>query len=313
MVGRPRVTQSDARLGGMMLSVVKQSWAGVLGGPPADGSAYALEKARQFRFATERQPAPIDQAGWYATVLGLIAHDHLKLLESALINYSNGTGDCPVTSVDTATRVSLEALARQGWLCDPTLDLRTRYRRYLCLETMSARAGWAMLHEGEEHAKNPELIAICADAEAHQIPSDIKGLWVGVEEPKDVELVELLLSRLCRYVENDLTSEDGARFGKLMYRQLSGGVHSNVNHVLGAMVHSGEVTQDGATISTYGLTGALLWQCIATLMMATFTARYEYATWGGFAVPDETRRVHLHHIRHSRQKFHQAMQAQLTT
>jgi hypothetical protein len=47
--------------------------------------------------------------------------------------------------------------------------------------------------------------------------------------------------------------------------------------------------------------------------MATFTARYEYATWCGFAVPEETRRVHLHHIRHSREKFHQAMQVGSTT
>jgi hypothetical protein len=170
-----------------------------------------------------------------------------------------------------------------------------------------------MLHEGEEHAKNPDLIAICADADAKQIPSDVKGLWVGVEEPKDIELVELLLSRLCRHVENDLTSEAGAQFGRLMYRQLSGGVHSNVNHILGAMVHSGEVTEDGAPISTYGLTTALLWQCIATLMMATFTARCEYASWGGFAVPEETRRVHLRHIRHSREKFDHAVQARSAT
>jgi hypothetical protein len=114
-----------------MLREVQQQWAGVLGRSPADGSPLALDLAKQDMYATDRRPRPMEQARWYAQTFGLIAHNHLEMLEEALINYANGTGKCPITTVETLTRVALEALSRQGWLCHPKIDQRTRFRR-LC-------------------------------------------------------------------------------------------------------------------------------------------------------------------------------------
>jgi hypothetical protein len=249
------------------------------------------------------------QADFYAQSFGLIAQNHLDMLSEALIGHSNGTGTCPVSTVETLTRVALESLSRQSWLSNPTIDIRTRYRRLLCLEVLSARAGWTMLHDREDHAKNPDLRAVCSDADFHQIPQDPKGEWVGVrpDESKEVELVGQLLSRFSEHVTGDLSHEDGYRFGRLMYRQLSGGVHSNVNHVMGSLVDSGEMTKDGQPIATYGLTRPLLWQCIVALMLATFTAQYDYAAFRGLSVPEETRRLHLHHISLAREQFHEVM------
>jgi hypothetical protein len=292
---KSRVTESDARLAGLILSAARQAWAGALGGPPVDGSPLATDLAEERKFATDRLPNPIRQAWAYSQTAGLVALDHLRQLEESLIHFANGAGSCPISTVDTLTRVALEAYAVQRWIVDPTIDTWERYKRWICVETLSVRASWTMLHEGEDHAKNPALIELYEEADRNQLRRHPKGEWIGAEEPKAADLASQLLSRFAKYVPNHLSSEDAAKFGRLMYRMMSGAVHTNAGHVLSSLVPTGDL-DDGVAIRSYALTKGTLWRCVTAALLAKFTAGCEYGAWIGRPVPAEARRLMLSHF-----------------
>lgn len=296
MVNSARATQSDARAAGLAIATVTDAWSGSLGGDPSDGSPLARDLAEESNYATERLPKPLRHTWAYVQTAGLVAHNHVRLLQKSLLAYANGDEYCPVSAVDTLTRVAVEAYAVQRWIVDPTIDTWERYKRWICLETIDARAAWTTLHEGEEHANNPALKALYEDADHNQLQRHPKGEWIGREEPKDVELVDQLLRRFAEYVPNHLSSDDAAKFGRLMYRMASGGVHSGASHVLSSLLPTGQVTDDLVSVTSYALGKTKLWQCVVLLLMAKLTGGYEYAAWIGRDVPADARKLTLFHI-----------------
>ena len=285
------VTEADARLAGLYLSAAQQAWKGAVGGPPEDGSPLAVNLAEEHRYATDRLSTPMSQAWTYAETVGLVAHDHLVQLQESLLSFSNGQGTCPKSSVQTMTRVAMESLSTQRWLIDPSIDTWERYKRWICLETISTRHEWAMLHDGEDHARNPELKALYEDADANQLRRHPRGEWIGVEEPKATDQASLLLSRFDTYAPHLLAADDAASLGTLLYRLLSGAVHGSTGHVLSSLVGIGETTEDGLPVVSYRLTTGILWQCVIAALIAKFTAGCEYAAWVGKPVPAEAVRL----------------------
>jgi hypothetical protein len=142
----------------------------------------------------------------------------------------------------------------------------------------------------------PALIELYETAKCYQLRSHEKGEWIGVEEPKAADLASQLLSRFAKYVPDHLSSQDAARFGRLLYRLLSGAVHTNVAHVLSSLVPTGGLDDNGAAIHSYALTKGTLWRCVTAALLAKFTAGCEYGAWLGRPVPIEARRLMLSHF-----------------
>jgi len=292
---KPSVTASDARLAGSCMGTLLQTWEEVLIGFPAGDSMHARETASQRQLGTSRLSDPVNQISGYAHTAGLVALNHLTVVRESLVSYSNGMGTCPVSAVDTLTRVAVETYAVQCWIVDPTITMRERYARWLCLETMSERSSWAALHEGEPHSQNPALVALAEDADRHGVERDPKMTWIGVHPPKALDLTGELISRFSAYEPGRLSTEDGERYGRLMYRLMSGGVHANVGHVLLSLGPAGP-DEDGIPSYTYSLSTGRLWRSLATTILASFAAGCEYAAWVGRPVPDEARRLTVHHF-----------------
>lgn len=289
-------TVADARLAGLAMGALLQSWENALVGLPVPESPHEHEVVAQAALATCRTPKPIDQISGYAHLAGQVALNHLAILRGALISYSNGMGPCPVSTVDSLTRVAVETYAVQRWLVDPRLTMSDRYARWLCLETMSERSAWTAAHEGEPHRNNPALLAIAADADQHGVRRDSKMEWIGVHPPKALDLTGELISRFAAYEPGRLSEKDGEKYGKLMYRIASGGVHANVGHVLLSLLPAGWDEDDGEPYYTYSLASGRLWRAVATVTLASYAANCEFAAWIGLPVPAEARRLTLHHF-----------------
>ena len=88
----------------------------------------------------------------------------------------------------------------------------------------------------------------------------------------------------------------------MMYRLLSGAIHGDVAHLLGVLLPTGEFNGEKA-VCTYSLSASMLWRAAACFFLATFAARSTYADWLGIDVPDETKRLSLHHIRLSTRRL----------
>ena len=281
----------DVRLVAMMMEAFSQVWAGRLGGGPQSDSPLAKDREAEERFSTTRRPMPLGQAWTYAQTLGQVAHNHEQILREALQRSANHEGARPVSTIDTLTRVIVELLARQVWLTDPALTTEERFGRMLALERDAVKSEWRITNPGEAHEVNPSLAALETDAERCDL--------VLPRVPEKTQLAGALFERAPLYVpEATITS----RIGEMMYRLLSGAIHGDVAHLLGVLLPTGEFNGEKA-VCTYSLSASMLWRAAACFFLSTFAARSTYADWLGIDVPDETKRLSLHHIRLSTRRL----------
>jgi len=281
----------------MLLDVLKQRWAGALGGAPAPGSPLERDLHASPNFASARLPDPFSQSWAFSQTLGLVATNHEAILRESLLNYaSSQTFTLPVTVVTTLARVILETLSVQAWLIEPTVDSRGRLARWMALEFRSERAAWTTLHPGVAHMNNPIMQQLVGDADALGIHRDPKTSpeWIGVNPPRSTTLAGKLLQRYSAYANTGLIGDETT--GERFYRLFSGEMHGTVGNVLQLLLATGTISKGGHPVHAYGLTHGALWRAVSIVLMSTFTARCVYADWLGFPVDAETRRLHTHHV-----------------
>lgn len=248
-------------------------------------------------FATARLEIPVNQARTTAQALGQAAADHETTVREALIGQGNGSGSCLGSSLATLVRATLELLAIQAWLVEASLTSEERIFRWFGLECIALRSQWTMVRPGISHRKNPALAALVADADFLGIPRDHAAApkWIGAPVPSATCFSGRLLAKFAEF-EPSRGARIDAELGELMYRLLSGSVHGSAAHLLAAHSPTGNVSQHGLPVMSYGLSGEALWRTLGLLFIATFCARINYAKWLGIAVPAEPRRLHLLHI-----------------
>jgi hypothetical protein len=287
-----------------MLDVLKQLWAGALGGGPAPGSPLENDLHESSSFASERLPHPFAQSRAFSQTLGLVATNHEAILRESLLNFANAqTATLPVTVVTTLSRVILETLSVQAWLIDPTVECRRRFSRWMALECQSERAAWSTLHPGLAHMANPIMRQLVSDADRlgidrHPGPSP---QWIGVNPPKSTTLAGALLQKYPTYAN---TGVPGVHtIGERFYRLFSGEMHGGVGSVLQLLLATGTTTERGHPVYVYGLSHGALWRAASIVFMSTFAARCIYAEWLGVPVGAETKRIHTHHVTVAIQKL----------
>ena len=286
-MSEPNAQVDDIRLVAMMMDTFMQVWAGKLGAGPQSGSPLEKDLAEETNYATERLTIPMQQAWTFAQTVGLAATNHETILRESLLQNANGKGSRPVTVVDTLTRVIVELLSIQTWLVDPQLTTRERFMRWIALETDAVRAQWKMTNIGLAHDLNPILNELAEDAE-------VLGVEVA-KVPAATELVGQLFQKAVLYVPFAATTPT---VGSLIYRLLSGAVHGDVAQVLATLLPRGK-SHGELPIMTYSLSASSLWRAATVYFLTSYVARSSYAEWLGIKVPDETRRLSLHHIKHS--------------
>lgn len=280
-----------------MLDVLKQAWAGALGGGPASASPLQQDLSNSSRFATERLPDPFAQAWAFSQTLGLVATNHEAILSGSLLDYANDQrATLPVTVVTTLSRVVLETLSLQAWLIDPTAERETRFARWLSLECQSERAAWHTLFPGRPHMANPVMCQIVSDADRLGVERDRSSSvkWIGVQGPTSTKLAGALLQKYALYAGTGGSLPEGT--GERLYRLFSGEIHGTVSSILQLLLATGDTSERGNPVHVYGLSHGSLWRAASVVFMATFAARCVYADWLGRPVASETRRVHIHHV-----------------
>jgi hypothetical protein len=218
-----------------------------------------------------------------------------KVFQESLLRHANGEGACPITVVDTSTRVILELLSVQAWLTDAHASTHERFVRWMSLECEATRDQWRMVHPGEPHEDNPALRELLADAETLGLAKEQSpgSEWIAKVPVATVRAGELF-EKYSRY-RGPGAPAIPAQVGQLMYRLLSGGVHGNAGHVLSTLLPTDEVSGQ-QPIYTYALSSGTLWRAATVFFLTTFVARSNYAAWLAIDVPAETRRLSLHHL-----------------
>lgn len=302
-------SRNEARHLGMMLDVLRQLWAGALGAGPQPGSPLQHDLDHQDAFATSRLPAPISQAWAYAQTVGQAATDHQTILREALLRYASGNGSRPVVSILTLARSALELLAFQRWVTDPSpaidtkeRDTKERVARWYSLEASGARDQWNAKHIGRPPrppGDDPQLQALAHDADCVGITVKRDGQGrpsgVGPGVPTTTSLATELLDRY-RQLASGVLADPSNLVGEHVYRLFSGGPHGKSAHILGTLLPTGQAAPDGTPVHTYQLSPLHFWLAAAAVFMASYAAASDYAGWLGIEVPEETQRVHVHHV-----------------
>jgi|GEM_PF-4614935 len=291
-----RASVDEIRQVGMMMNVLMQVWAGALGSGPQLGSPLAQDLAIQEKYATSRLPTPFSQVWAFAQTIGLAALNHEQVLQESLLRNANNEGSCPIAVIDTLTRAIVELLALQTWLTDPSVSSRDRFVRWISIECAATRGQWTLLHPGLPHADNLNLGALLIDAKQFGLACDERPgpKWIGREVPAATSLVGQLFEKH-RLYGGPAASMINASVGEFMYRLLSSGVHGEVGYLLSALLPTEAGAGEDAAV-TYALSSGSLWRAATVFFLTTFVARSSSAEWLGVEVPEEARRISLHHL-----------------
>jgi hypothetical protein len=240
----------------------------------------------------------------YVETVTQAAFDHESILREALLRYARDDGTRPVVSILTLTRTVLELLAVQRWIMDPGSDVGTKERvsRWYSLEASGIRDQWNAKHIGllpGVPGDDPQLQALARDAASRGITvtKDKRGRLTGVGPgvPTAAVLTTQLIDRY-RQLASGAAADPSNLAGEHAYRLLSGGPHGKTAHIFGTLLPTGRPAPDGTPIHSYQLSPLHFWLAAAAIFMASYAAGVDYAAWLGIELPEDSLRVHLHHV-----------------